>query len=370
MGLFTAYYCARDGARVAIIDESYIGNPATASFGLTRSYRNDYLDERYSLLATSAADLWRQFEVDSDTSVLVPCGCLNLTKASITPDYESTYAVQTSKILSTLGLGCDVLIGQSLVDRFPQFRADDGYLVIDAGMVDVTSVTSALLKSLRKSGVRILERTQVLRVTADETTTAIVTPQATLRARNVVVTAGHGTNAVLAAVEGCDLRIPTTKDRPSEAKYYLPPPESAARYMPDAFPVFAYLDIGIYGHPWYPGVTPGVKIGYYNPPDLQRTESSIDSVGKFVAECMPELLDAQVSDVTGVDQCFYDLVADDEFVVGRLPGASNIIVGTGWRGTGYKFAPWVGRTLSDLVTGVEDQDLTRFDPARFSAVPA
>ena len=26
-------------------------------------------------------------------------------------------------------------------------------------------------------------------------------------------------------------------------------------------PVFAYLDIGIYGHPVYEGKTPGVKIG-------------------------------------------------------------------------------------------------------------
>jgi hypothetical protein len=86
-------------------------------------------------------------------------------------------------------------------------------------------------------------------------------------------------------------------------------------------PVFAYLDIGIYGHPVYEGKTPGVKIGYYNPPDVARTPSQIDSVEKFVAECIPGLRDAEVVDVaaaSGVDACWYDLVADDELQQGTV----------------------------------------------------
>jgi glycine/D-amino acid oxidase-like deaminating enzyme len=49
-----------------------------------------------------------------------------------------------------------------------------------------------------------------------------------------------------------------------------------------------------------------------------------------------------------------------------MPGHPNVAVGVGWRGTGYKFAPWVGRVLCQLAlkTGTE-YDLTRFDPARF-----
>ena len=52
--------------------------------------------------------------------------------------------------------------------------------------------------------------------------------------------------------------------------------------------------------------------------------------------------------MTDVDQCDYDLVADDDFVLGAVPGFANVFVGVGWRGTGYKFAPWVGRVLSEL----------------------
>ena len=81
---------------------------------------------------------------------------------------------------------------------------------------------------------------------------------------------------------------------------------------------------------------------------------------------MPGLRDATVRDVEDVDQCDYDLVADDDFVLGAIPGFANAFVGVGWRGTGYKFAPWVGRVLAEsAVQGGTVYDIARFDPARF-----
>jgi glycine/D-amino acid oxidase-like deaminating enzyme len=137
-------------------------------------------------------------------------------------------------------------------------------------------------------------------------------------------------------------------------------------FTSDALPVFAYLDVGIYGHPIYQGKTPGVKIGFYNPPDINRLNTSIHDVHSFVEECMPALRDADAVDVTDVDQCFYDLVADDNFILGNLPGFSNISVGVGWRGTGYKYAPWVGRTLMQLALQEGTvYEISRFSPQRF-----
>jgi sarcosine oxidase len=82
---------------------------------------------------------------------------------------------------------------------------------------------------------------------------------------------------------------------------------------------------------------------------------------------MPGLRDAAVRDVVDVDQCDYDLVADDEFVLGPVPGFAGAFVGVGWRGTGYKFAPWVGRVLAGLaLQGGTVYDVARFDPARFT----
>ena len=140
-------------------------------------------------------------------------------------------------------------------------------------------------------------------------------------------------------------------------------------FTSDALPVFAYLDVGIYGHPIYSGRTPGVKIGFYNPPDATIVHSHIHDIAGVVEECMPALRDAKAIDVTDVDQCFYDLVADDNFILGALPGFPDIAVGVGWRGTGYKYAPRVGQTLMQLTLqgGQEevDYDISRFTPQRF-----
>jgi len=80
-------------------------------------------------------------------------------------------------------------------------------------------------------------------------------------------------------------------------------------------------------HPLYESKTPGVKIGFYNPPDVKTLNTHIRDVHSFVQECMPSLLDAESVDVTDVDQCNYDLVEDDNFILGKLPGFSHIQVG-------------------------------------------
>ena len=162
------------------------------------------------------------------------------------------------------------------------------------------------------------------------------------------------------------MQFPLSPDRPSQCKYFIPPEEKQVMFTEQALPVFAYLDVGIYGHPMYVGKTPGVKIGFYNPPDVKRVDTAIYDLYSFVDECMPSLKDAEAVDVTEVDQCFYDLVADDNFILGDLPGFSNMFVGVGWRGTGYKYAPWVGQTLMQLALQAGTvYDIDRFSPQRF-----
>src|ERR1051325_8114507 len=57
MGLFTAYHAAQRSARVVVLERGRIGDPMTASYGRTRSFRNDYLDPVYARLAPEAFPL-------------------------------------------------------------------------------------------------------------------------------------------------------------------------------------------------------------------------------------------------------------------------------------------------------------------------
>ena len=366
MGLFTAYHAAERSSRVVVLERGRVGDPMTASYGRTRSYRSDYLDATYARLAQEAIHLWQDFERDTASEVLVRCGCLNIGKRSVTPDLANTYAELSFETLTRLGLPTESFDGDVLRSRFSYLDADMAHLDVGGGVVDLPAVTGALTRALAERGVRTLEGVETSAIAPDGDGFLVTTDTGELRTRSLVVTAGHGTNDVLGALPGCRLRVPITKDRPSEAKYFVPSADTRRQFTADVMPVIAYLDAGIYCHPIVEGLIDAVKVGYYNPPDLPGERASITGIADFVEQCMPGLRTATVSDVEDVDQCDYDLVADDEFVLGAIPGFAGAFVGVGWRGTGYKFAPWVGRVLASCaLQGGTVYDIRRFDPARF-----
>jgi sarcosine oxidase len=371
MGLFTAYHAAERAARVVVLERGRIGDPMTASYGRTRSFRSDYLDATYARLAQEAIHLWGDFERETGAEVLVRCGCLNIGKRSVTPDLAHTYAQLSFETLSRLGLRTGSFDAEALRRRFSYLDADMAYLDVDGGVVDLPAVTHALTRALADRGVRTLEGVETRAIEPDRETFRVITDRGEFRSRALVVTAGHGTNDVLASLRGCTLRVPITKDRPSEAKYFVPSADTRHQFTADAMPVIAYLDAGIYCHPIVEGLVDAVKVGYYNPPDLPGDRAKVNGIADFVEQCMPGLRAAAVRDVDDVDGCDYDLVADDEFVLGAIPGLANAFVGVGWRGTGYKFAPWVGRVLAACaLQGGTVYDIGRFDPARFEAYEA
>jgi len=371
MGLCTAWYASHFTDNIAVLEKSTIGNPKTASFGYTRSIRNDYLDPLYARLAYEARRLWLALQERAEEPFLFECGCLNIAKTSITPDLDATYAAQSYRNLAALHFKTETFTRDELHGRFPQFDADMGRLDVEAGFLYLPAITRMLLNALRERHVVIHENVEALAVerrggSHESRTYAIHSSGGDFMTRALVITAGLGTNDLLRRVEGCAVSFPLSPDRPSQCKYFIPPAEQQEQFTPRALPVFAYLDAGIYGHPMAIGKTLGVKIGFYNPPDVKKLNTQIRDVHSFVEECMPSLRDAQAIDVTDVDQCYYDLVGDDNFILGNLPGCPGVYVGVGWRGTGYKYAPWVGQTLMQLALhGETIYDIRRFAPERF-----
>lgn len=366
MGLMTACAAAPLSDKITIIEKSRIGDKKTASFGYTRSIRNDYLDPFYARLAYEARRLWLDVERKAPEPFIINCGCLNIAKRSVTPNFNETYAEQSYRVLVDLHLPTDAFTRETLGQRFPQFDVDMARLDVEAGFIYVPHVTRTLQEALQARHVNIMEEVEISAIEQQHDAIRVTTSAGQVLARKLVITAGLGTNDVLARIAGCRARYPLQPDRPSQCKYYMPAPEKLSLFTSDALPVFAYLDVGIYGHPILDGRTPGVKIGFYNPPDATLAQSHIHNIAAFVEECMPSLQDAATVDVTDVDQCFYDLVADDNFIIGPLPDFPNISIGVGWRGTGYKYAPWIGQTLMQLALWEGTvYNIDRFSPDRF-----
>jgi glycine/D-amino acid oxidase-like deaminating enzyme len=370
MGLMTAYYAAPLASSVTVVDKALVGDPATASFALTRSVRNDYLDPVYARLAVEARWLWSGLEARWGQRLLVDCGCLNLASSSVTADLSASYAERSLAVLEDLGLPRARFTGAELAWRFPQFSADVGCLDVSAGFADVRAVTTLLTRALDESGVRVTDGVPVSAITRSRGGWQVQAGPDTVESDVLVITAGLGTNDLLGLIPGVPVRFPLRPDRPSQSKYFIPEPARRGEFTADSLPVFAYLDVGIYGHPIFDERTPGVKIGFYNPPDVAVQASSIGSVEDFVAQCMPALDGARTVDVaaaSGVDTCSYDLIGDDDFVLGPVPGADDLYAGVGWRGTGYKFAPWIGRVLAQLALQRGTvYDIARFAPGRFA----
>src|ERR1700738_712212 len=137
MGLFTAHFARRRGARVLLLDEGRLGDPRAASFSLTRSIRNDYLDPAYARLAFAARQLWLDFHRETGESFLIECGCLNLAKASVTPALSDTYAEQSYRVLQGLHLKTEAFTREGLRARLPQLDVDLGRLGVAAGLLSV-----------------------------------------------------------------------------------------------------------------------------------------------------------------------------------------------------------------------------------------
>jgi sarcosine oxidase/L-pipecolate oxidase len=367
MGLFTAYHASGGFDRIAVLERGRIGDPTTASFGRTRSYRKDYLDAVYARFADDAITLWTEFERATGRAVLVRCGCMNIAKTAITPELDRTYAQLSTDVLAAIGMPLERHDRPQIETRYPYLDADVAYLDPGAGLVDLATVTETLLDTLHDRKVAVHEGVETVAIRRNCGLLQVQTDNGEYVARSIVITAGHGTNDVLATLEGATLRVPIARDRPSEAKYFVPPEDERHHYTSDAMPVIAYLDTGVYVHPIVPGVVDAVKVGYYNPPDIPRDRTGVRDIADFVGQVMPGLKAASASDVLDVDQCDYDLVADDDFVLGAVPDVPNVYVGVGWRGTGYKFAPWIGRVLFQLaLQGGTVYDVSRFDPARFA----
>jgi glycine/D-amino acid oxidase-like deaminating enzyme len=161
MGLCTAYAASHFTNNITILEKSNIGNKTTASFGYTRSIRNDYLDPLYARLAYEARRLWQALEDKAAEPLIIECGCLNIAKGSITPDLATTYAEQSYRALTSLQLKTEAFTRASLRQRYPQFDVDMARLDVEAGFLYLPAVTRTLLDVLQERQAQIVEHVEV-----------------------------------------------------------------------------------------------------------------------------------------------------------------------------------------------------------------
>lgn len=373
MGMMTAYYASLISKKVCLVEKSTLNNKKSSSYGISRSYRNDYTDSYYANLAFDSNRLWKEIELETNSKLLINCGVLNIAKKSITTNLQDTYANKSYQTIKKLNIPTKKYSRSELAKNFPQFDADLATLDVDAGLIDVNESFKVLRKQIKARGVEIFENCQIRNIYKAKNYTLRLSNNKRVTTENIVVTAGVWTNLILKDLINYPVfKIPVVPVK-QVVKYFQVPKRLMQKFSSNEMPVFAYLDVGIYGHPIY-GNAPGIKIAYFDPngakfskTGLKVTEQyTIKNQESFIKTCLKGIDEPKM-----IKKAFgyYQMTPDNNFLIGKLPGYQNIFVATGFCGTGFKFAPLVGKILSDLALRKSTiYNIDKFSLKRFSGI--
>ena len=358
MGLATAYSISKaSDSKILLLDRYGIGNDYCSSNDVNRVFRYSYgNDDLYTGMAVESLKLWRNLEKESGQELLLPTGLLMLSGEDRDANGFNEASYRT---LSRLKLGAEELEAEELEKRFPQFRAEKGFFDPHGGVLLASKALSVLSSLTEKQGIKV-RKGQARRLVfgnhpAVETATGEI-----VRFRKLVVTIGPWSNSLLEP--RLTSMVPTRQQL-----VYFKPQNSLDLFRPRNCPVF-FTDKH-YGLP-AAGID-GVKVSpkdLNDPVDPEKTNRSVDNEQIVACRdvCRRFVPDLANGEVVHTKVCLYDMTENSDFVLDRDPDHPEVVYGYGFSGHGFKFAPLIGRLLSDLTLDKEPS----FPIEKFSADPS
>ena len=364
MGAAAAAEAAREGAQVALIDQSILPNPRAAFIDHSKVFRFAYPDALYAQMAARALALWRSLEEETGVEVLTDTGVLMIGSE------QSSLEAEAYETLRSLGLEAEMLDNRETAARFPQFNADAfGYSVYDpsGALLHAERAVRALIDLARRRGVHIVEgeRVTAVKQSVNARVRIITEPGNEFDCARACVASGPWTRDLLAFLRD---NLKTTRQ---EVVYFEPAPAASRNFDAGRFPIFIELDSGFYGFPIHHAGA--MKIANHHKGERTEMDSYETQVGdEFIRKCraffgdfIPQLADARVRETR---VCVYNNTPDDDFIIDWHPKIENALIVTGFSGHGFKFGSVVGRISSELLlSGRTSHDIERFSLARFDA---
>ncbi|XP_029373811.1 peroxisomal sarcosine oxidase [Echeneis naucrates] len=363
-GSFTAHQLAQKNQRTLLLDQFVLPHTRGSSHGQTRIIRKAYEQDFYTHMMEECYALWAQLERETGVKLYRQTGLLVMG-----PEKSQNYQLLKTT-LERNKVPLVLLTRDNFSQHIPNFTLAEG----DGALVDITAGILYADRTLRtvqaqfqKLGGIIRDKEKVMDIKPGPVVT-VSTSAGVYRAKRLVITAGPWTNRLLSHT---DLQLPleVVKINVCYWKEKVPGTYSVKR----RFPCFVLTEgeetnEHIYGLPSdeYPGL---VKICYHNgvktdpdQRDKQTDRSDINLLQKYVARCVPGL----IPEPAVVESCMYTMTPDRHFVLDCHPKYSNIVIGAGFSGHGFKFGPIVGKLLCELSLGeVPSYDLSPFRIRRF-----
>lgn len=399
MGAATAWQLTRRGVRVALCDALQPGHEVGSSHGDGRIARFTYSESVYLEMARHSFERWAEVEKAAGVTLVETTGSWECGAD------DSAELTELIGALESHGIHHEVWDATESNRRFAHFtlpRTSRAVYQKDGAVVRADRAWRALWHLLHVAGAHLLPDAPVMALEVGSTASAGVRLKAgrtEVHADVAVVTAGAWSRGLLLPT-GLDLPLTVTR----ETVAYFTPAANALTSMADhrigAMPTLIdyhgedpFFALPILDEPpaddGEARPTPGVKVGWHHA-GKEIVPTKIPSRRFGAGDADPDVVNRVVSYVGDrfpylqmrplrAVSCLYTNTPDYHFVLGRHPRHPNVVIGTGFSGHGFKFAPVVGEALADLATtdsasgsepGTETSfDLHLFRPERFAEGP-
>ncbi len=388
VGTFAAYYLARRGLAVALLEKGRIGGEQSSrNWGWCRQQNRD---ERELPMATKSLDLWERFAADTgERTGFSRCGLLYLSN----DDAEIATWARWRKLADSVGLTTHVLDGAAATERGRATgRAWRGGVFSPSdGTADPAAAAPAVARAVLKLGGTVLQQCTARGLELEAGRIAgVVTERGTIRTRTVVLAAGawaasfchqYGVTFPQATVRQTALALAPGPEPVPDALHTslvsitrrgdgghtlavsgrgrIDPTPQLLRFGPQFLPMFARRWRNL-----RPGGLEGVRSQHEQwsrwaldrptPMERIRVLDPIPDAGavRLTHERALQLLPAlRGRAISAAWAGYVDTTPDGVPGIGEVAQIPGLVLAAGFSGHGFGIGPGAGHLIADLVTG-------------------
>ena len=335
-GASLAWWLARSGADVTLVDQFEPGDPRASSGGESRLIRCGHgPDAAYTASARRARTLWRELEAECGEELLIECGL------SWFAHREDGWEARCAATLAAQGIPHERLAPEGGARLFPSFDPSGLAFILhepEAGVLRAQRAVQALARRAASHGATVLRAS----ATPDRDRVRLDDGR-TLEADTVVWACGAWLGRLFAE----HVAVRCTRQ---ELFFFDGGPAWRARGVP------AYVDFeeAIYGTRDIDGL--GVKAApdFDGPPldpdaELPAATAASEALSRrFLAARFPALADAPLA---GSKTCRYELSPDSHFIAAPHPEHPSVWLLGGGSGHGFKHGPAMAERVAAALAG-------------------
>ncbi|HTN80544.1 MAG TPA: FAD-dependent oxidoreductase [Acidimicrobiales bacterium] len=338
MGSSTAWWLARRGVDVVLLEQFEQGHVRGSSHGGSRIFRLAYPDVEYVALAQMALPLWRELEDDAGVPLLDTTGGIDHGDPSMIDAVRAALGARDATFES--------LSPDAAHERWPAMDFDRAVLAQpDAGRCRADDTVRALQDRAAAHGAAVHFSTGAAVVAERGEGVIARCPYADLEvlARVAVVTAG----AWIDRVAPSHIGLPPLHVTQEQIVHFAPRDETDGGEWPSFIHHRSEVGEGVVYGLRTPGE--GIKVGgHHEGPVVDPDQRSFDldpgrveeSV-RYAERWLPGVEPVPMFGVT----CLYTTTPTEDFVVDRR---GSFVIGSACSGHGFKFTPAIGLLLADL----------------------